>query len=203
MNAAFAVCALVMSGWVSQDLRETAAPSPQNPTQNAQNPPARKPAAQQATRPASNRPSRAEGNGRPSRPRMPLSPTDPRTYADTELPLPPTMDSSGPASNARTVANRPRYVAVAPRDSSDRRSANDKPFDHHRSEPAVSPYMLLYNSTANGTVSTYNAYVRPALAQQAEQNGDETPAGQGTPSYPSVFLNHGPYYQDDSDVQYR
>jgi hypothetical protein len=232
MITAFAVCALVMSGWVSQDLIDPLAPSPETllPSSRAaiqESPgpllaepqPARGPSTKAATLPApahskplpqprprdatGNRPTPAAGSNSPVRPRMPLSPTDPRLFGDNELPFPPTMDNAGTAAGSRMVANRPSFVAIAPRDNGDRRTANDKPLEHrHHHDSAVSPYMLLYSSTANGTLSTYNAYVRPALArQQTEQRGDEPLAGQGEPVYPSVFLNHGPYYHDGSDAR--
>ena len=58
--------------------------------------------------------------------------------------------------------------------------------------------MLLNSNTANGTVSTYNAYIRPALAQQANQGENSGPALQGTPTYPSVFLSQGQYAANES-----
>jgi hypothetical protein len=133
---------------------------------------------------------------------MPLSPTDPRMLSDNDLPLPPTMDSAGPMPSARAVDTRPKYVAAGPSDNASRHALNERPFEHHQNAPAISPYMLLYNSTANGTISTYNAYVRPALAQRAaSQQDEETQAGEGTPNYPSVFLNHGSYYPVEPDRQ--
>ena len=132
---------------------------------------------------------------------MPLSPTDPRLFTDGSLPLPPTMDSAGPTPSVKAVETRPRYVAVGPGENGNRRALNERPFEHHQNAPAVSPYMLLYNSTANGTISTYNAYVRPALAQRTNQQDEETAPGLGTPSYPSVFLNQGQYYPVEPDRQ--
>jgi hypothetical protein len=170
---------------------------------------------------------------------MPLSPTDPRVLADSELPMPPTTSIGGPAPGAGMAEARPRYVPVssgesggprvagerpfgnyhvppttspyflvynntaasgrnpnAPVESAGNAAANtgyDKPFDHYNPPPATSPYLLLNSNTANGTISTYNAYVRPALAQEANHYGEEAQSGQGTPSYPSVFLTQGQY----------
>jgi hypothetical protein len=201
MNPTFAACALIMSGWVSQDAEELVAPSPDNLQQTAYKAPNDQPAshpAQPAAKPithvAGNHAVRASVNGNLPRPRMPLSPTDPRVMADSNLPSPPTMDSAGPMPNMKTVDTRPHYVAVGPGEEPNRHALNERPFEHHHNPSPVSPYMLLYNNTANGTVSTYNAYVRPALAQRKSQFEEEMQAGEGTPSYPSVFLNHGQYY---------
>jgi hypothetical protein len=184
---------------------------------------------------------------------MPLAPTDPRTFADADMPLPPTMDASAVQQGGNTVEARPRFVPTASGENNGRRagdkpfdryavrpnpspyflvygngvyptssnanlstsstsSANPvaapgqiggvapvvKPFDSYNPPPAISPYMLLNSNTANGTISTYNAYVRPAMAQQAIDNEVPSPAFQGTPSYPSVFLSQGQYAPNET-----
>lgn len=179
---------------------------------------------------------------------MPLSPTDPRTYADADMPLPPTMDGGGLVQGGGMAAIRPRYIPGTSGDNIGRRSANEKPFDHFGSPqnpspyflvygnaaypvnatsgtsattsvtspggnigspaakpfdsytpaPATSPYMLMNSNTDNGTISTYNAYVRPALAQQqAIQNENLNAAGPVAPSYPPVFLSQGQYVPNE------
>ncbi len=166
---------------------------------------------------------------------MPLSPTDPRTYADADMPLPPTMEGNGLFQGGNVADMRPRFVPTASSDNGGRRSPDEKPldryagrpnaspyflvygnaayptnanvnsnatsgtstsstsgqiqsgpgspivkpFDSYNPPPAMSPYMLINSNTANGTISTYNAYVRPALAQQANQNELPNPAAQG------------------------
>jgi hypothetical protein len=188
MNASLAACVLVMSGWVSQDANEPVAPSPQNMQQPALRAPNYRPPARAMT----NRPARPMGESNLQR-RMPLSPTDPRVYSDSDMPLPPTMDSAGPMPSARMVDTRPRYVAVGSGEDANRRTLNEKPFEHHHNAPVISPYMLLYNNTANGTISTYNTYVRPALEQRASQQSEDALPGEGTPSYPPGFLTHEQY----------
>ena len=44
------------------------------------------------------------------RARMPLPPTDPRTYADADMPLPPTMDSSALFQGGNAGDLRPRFI---------------------------------------------------------------------------------------------
>jgi hypothetical protein len=197
MNATLAACALIMSGWVSQNADEAIAPTPQT-MQQMQNtaprePVLRAPLKQPVLRKASSRPARTMAESNAQRPRMPLSPTDPRVFADSNMPSPPTMDGAGPMPSMKAVDTRPHYVATGPGEDN-RRALNERPFEHHQNPSPVSPYMLLYTNTANGTVSTYNAYVRPALAQRTAQQQEEVQAGEGSPTYPSVFLNHGQYY---------
>jgi hypothetical protein len=200
MNTTFAVCALIMSGLVSQNPNELVAPTPQTIQKIARRAPSKQP----APRYASNRPTRTMSDNVASRPRMPLSPTDPRMFSDNCLPLPPTMDSAGPMPSANTVDARQRFVDAGLVENGNRRAPNERPFEHHQSPPAISPYMLMYTSTANGTISTYNTYVRPALAQRAALEEEEISAGQGTPGqgtpgYPSIYQNRGPYYPAEQD----
>jgi hypothetical protein len=135
---------------------------------------------------------------------MPLSPTDPRVFSENFMPLPPTMDSAGPMPTAQAVDTRPRYADAVPVNNGNRRALDERPFEHHQAPPAISPYMLMYTSTANGTISTYNTYVRPALAQRAALEEDDIQAshgtpGPGTPGFPSIYQNRTPYYPADQD----
>ena len=254
MNAAFAVIALVTTGWVTQD-----ATVPVEPTgQNLQPAGVPKPLVQPAHRTATSRPARSTSASNWMRPRMPLSPTDPRTYDDGNLPLPPTMGNGSAAPGGAFADARMRYGAASPEaggrggpekpfghiksrpnaspyflvyrnvDTSmyanNANSANSpngataannttsptypgvgapppaiaKPFDYYNPPSGVSPYMLLNSNTANGTVSAYNAYVRPALAAQGDPNSESPVVTQGSPTYPSVFLNQGQYVPNTS-----
>ena len=246
MNASFALCAIFVSGLLSQFVGEESAPSPQT-IQNASLRTTTAPAVQRPAngQPANSRPARTSNQGYRGRPRMPLSPTDPRTFADADMPLPPTMEGAGLVQGGGMANIRPRFIPGTSGENVGRRSANEKPFDHFGSRqnaspyflvygnsaypananttsgtsatsvsspgdsigspvarpfdsysnpPAISPYMLLNSNTDNGTISTYNAYVRPALSQQqAIQNENLVPAGPVAPSYPPVFLSQGQY----------
>jgi hypothetical protein len=247
MNASFALYALFLSGLSSQYGSEQIAPSPDT----VQNTSLTTTAATAAQRPANSRPVRASSQGYRGRPRMPLSPTDPRTYGDADMPLPPTMDGSGVvqrggfAQGGGVADIRPRFIPGTSGENVGRRSANEKPFNHFGSAqnaspyfltygnaaypangntssgtsttsmsspasssgspvarpfdsytppPATSPYMLINSNTNNGTISTYNAYVIPALAQQQGiQNQNLNQAGPVAPSYPPVFLSQGQF----------
>jgi len=129
---------------------------------------------------------------------MPLAPTDPRMFSDSELPPPPTLDGSGMSMPVARVAAAPHY-GQAGQENGNSRSSGQKPFERYNPTPGPSPYLLLDSTTNNGTISTYAAFVKPALDRQRSSDniGDDVPAGQGTPSYPPAFLNQGQYYPSD------
>jgi hypothetical protein len=190
MNAMFAICGLALAGWITPanpDFMEPISPT-------AEKSPV-KPAVQQQAKPQSNgaRPVRAMSDGAMRGSRMPIPPTDPRVYANNDLPLPPTINDNGMMRSAEPAGMGPRQDGA---DNSTRHPMGQKVFDHYRPAPATSPYMLISGSTNNGTVNPYMAYVRPAEEQQRAvqeleqaQNSDE-PA----PVYPRAFQNLGSYY---------
>ena len=124
-----------------------------------------------------------------------------RLFSDGNMPLPPTVDSAGPMPSVKPADTRPRYVAIGPGDNGDCRALNERPFEHHQNAPAVSPYMLLYNSTANGTISTYNAYVRPALPSGPRRTTAIRRPGWARRATRRSFSNHGEYYPVEPERQ--
>ena len=162
MNASFALCAIFFSGLSSQNVEEQPAPSPQTVQNTSLATPAPVP-----QRPASSRPTRTWNQGSRGRPKMPLSPTDPRTYADADMPLPPTMEGGGLVQGGSAAEIRPRFIPGTSGENVGRRSANEKPFDHFGSPQSASPYFLTYGNAAypiNASSSLrhgYNIGVQP------------------------------------------
>ncbi len=161
MNTSLVVCAFFMTGWISQDATEPLAPSPQN----LQTAPAQTPAARPAPRHASSRGARTVSAGGMQRSRMPLSPTDPRTLGDADIPLPPTMDNAAPMPVAHIFDPRARYVPVASGEGEGRRFLDEKPREHFNAQHTGSPYFLVYGNTGGGVSSNRNAYIPPAASE--------------------------------------
>ncbi|MGO9115954.1 MAG: hypothetical protein ACLP9L_42660 [Thermoguttaceae bacterium] len=197
MNAMFAFCGIVIAGWVSPEFGEPIAPFPESTSVQPSRPEPPRPLASypQLT---GTRPARAVNQGAMRPQRMPVAPTDPRTYSSSDLPLPPTMNDSGMLPSGGMDGLGPRRDLAGPAENGNRRLPNQKPFDHYRPGPTTSPYQLLDSTTNNGTVNPYMAYVRPAEQQQqanqeldrAMNNSDDQPA----PVYPRAFQNYGSYY---------
>jgi hypothetical protein len=132
---------------------------------------------------------------------MPVPPTDPRAFARSDLPLPPTMNDSGMLPSTGRIGPAPRFDPVAQAENGGRRSSGQKVFDNYKASPTMSPFLMLDSPTSNGTVNAYTAYVRPAEDQQrANQEFDAEPgnlqnsASPPPPSYPPVFQNYSGYY---------
>ena len=179
MNATFAFCAIVITGWVSPGIEEPIAPSPE--TSPAQ-PSSRQPSYALST---GARPTRAVNEGAMSPPRMPVPPTDPRAFFRGDLPVPPTMNYSSTFPSAGMAGAAPRHAAGGQADNSGRRLPSQKPFDNYKPAPAESPYLLLNCPTDNGTISPYMTYVRPAQEQQRAnlEFGGGTSSQAALPSY--------------------
>jgi hypothetical protein len=90
-----------------------------------------------------------------------------------------------------------------------RHSGSQKSFDRYNPSPSTSPYAMLNASTADGTLNTYTAFVRPAQDQQrvnqdeeralsVEEGGQPGPP----PSYPPAFLNYGSYFPTTAPSRY-
>jgi hypothetical protein len=210
MNAIIALCGIAAAGWVTPYTPTDSDPSgAQNASQQAAAPPnylrqsnpqftparsAGRVNGQAAENHGQTQLAERSTNNAQRRPRMPFPPTDPRALSGENFPLPPTMNengflpgaAAGPHSNAAGLAQS--------------HSAPQKPFSHYSPPPGTSPYMMLNASTADGTVNTYTAYVRPALDQQRENQAadrawsrmddDDTPPAY----YPPAFMNLGSYY---------
>ena len=200
MCATSAFFAVFMVGWGPAEVGEPVAPLPSNP-------PARPMYSQQVQlAPASARQAAANYPAPMPQLRMPLPPTDPRVLASGYLPLPPTMTGAGTPATVDLAGPGTRHdQAVAPGDNGVRRSVPQKPFEHFAPAPATSPYLLLDSPTANGTMSAYMAYVRPAqeqlqTARELDRAAADSQGGgdQPGPNYPRFFLNYGSYYPDTS-----
>ncbi len=200
MNAMFAFCGIVIAGWVSPDLAEPIAPMPESSTAQPSRPQATRlqPSRQQPSysQLAGTRPAQAMNQGSSRGQRMPMAPTDPRTFSNVDLPMPPTMNDSGQLPGSGMAGNGLNRDLVGPSENTSRRS-NQKAFANYRPGPTTSPYQLLDSTTDNGTVNSYTNYVRPAEErQQAQQEFDRTMSNddQPAPVYPRAFLNYGSYY---------
>jgi hypothetical protein len=195
MSATLAYCAVFMVGLGPAEVGGPVAPLPSNPS-------AQPTYSQQAQlAPATARQAPATPAPTPHL-RMPLPPTDPRVLVSGYLPLPPTMTGTGTPATVDLAGPGPRRdQAVASGDNGIRRLVPQKPFEHYAPASATSPYMLMDSPTANGTISPYMAYVRPAQEQMLANRELDRAAGDGQggsdqpgPSYPRFFLNYGSYY---------
>jgi hypothetical protein len=162
MNTTLGFCAIVLAGWVSPELAE-----PERPL-----------ALNLSTQPALPQPTPKQPqwtmNRNAMRPlTMPLPPTDPRAFLRNDLPLPPTANCAGTLPGGENLGPAQRHDPAGPPASAGRSSAGQKPFENVKPTPTTSPYLLLYSSTNNGTISPYAAYVRPA--QQQEQLNQSAP----------------------------
>ena len=182
MNATLAFCAIAVAGWVSPGTEEPIAPLPENLDLQ--------PSSQQLShsQPTSTRPARERNEGAASQRRMPAAPTDPRVFFRDDLPVPPTMNYNNTFPvRGTTGALATRRAPAGSADNNNRRLASQKPFDNYQSTPAVSPYLRLNSPTANGTISPYMVYVRPAQEQQQAglQFGGMTSSAGGTVNQPA------------------
>jgi hypothetical protein len=204
MNVIFAFCGVAILGWVSPDSGQPVAPLPERSLRdNLPAQPTSQPVSPQRTYPqaVAARPPQVANEGFVRQPRMPVPPTDPRTYSYGNLPLPPTMNDSGMLPSGGMAPLGPRVNSGATAENGGHRPSNQKAFEHYRAEPAVSPYTLLNSNTDNGTINPYMAYVRPAQEQQqANQDFDRAAsnsdggANQPAPGYMRAFQNYGAYY---------
>jgi hypothetical protein len=198
---------IAATGWISPDMSEPISPVRENVAgqhayssqSNGQAGHLRQPGPQAGGARPPARPANATFR-RPSR--MPFAPTDPRALADDNIPLPPTQNETEYLPSAGNGGpqryNSPAIVVS----NAGNRSGAQKSFDHYNPNPSASPYMMLNASSANGTVNTYTAYVRPAEEQQRANQEEERAMSnlEGVaqpgpiPSYPPAFLNYGTYY---------
>ena len=189
MNPVFAFCAIGIVGWVSPEFAQPISPSREN-----------RPVQASYYQSVAPRPAWTTNEGAMRQSRMPAPPTDPGTLSRSDLPLPPTMNDAGVMPNAGMAGSRPRHDPAGPSENGTGRSPGQRPFDHYKPSPATSPYLLLNSTTNNGTISTYNAYVRPAKEHNQERDGAannlEDGSDQPGPVYPRFFQNYGSYYPD-------
>ena len=117
MHATFAFCGIVLAGWVSPEFARTdhtiAGQFVRAATSRPQPPRPRLSYSQ----PAGTRPARAMNEGAMRRARMPMAPTDPRTYSIGDLPLPPTMNDSGMLPGSSVAGGGLRRDLIAPAES--------------------------------------------------------------------------------------
>lgn len=192
MNAIIGICGIAMLGWAGPDFMEPISPVPEKPSTQPSY-------SQHAYHQTSGiRPAQPMNTGSGHRPKMPFAPTDPRTLAGEDFPLPPTMNGDGRSPNPVRAGPELRFRPADLARNGSHHTSNQKPFAQYNSGPTTSPYALLNASTADGTVSTYINYVRPAQDQERANQELDQAAGaseeQVAPSYPRVFQNYGAYY---------
>ena len=193
MNAMLALYGIVLAGWVGPEITEPISPTTEIRPE--------KPARQQQSHPQSAvaRPIRTMSEGATRQPRMPVPPTDPRTYAYGNLPLPPTMNDSGMLPETGMGGMGPRNDLAASAENGGRRRPTKRLLTVTGPAPATSPFMLLNSTTNNGTINPYTAYVRPVQDQQRvsqEMDQAENAADQPAAVYPRAFQNYGSYFPD-------
>ena len=96
------------------------------------------------------------------------------------------MNGTGTPATVDITGSAARRDPQGPSDGNARRTVSQKPFERFTGGPGTSPYLLLDSPSANGTISPYMAYVRPAQEQEqanreierggSADNGSDQPA---------------------------